>query len=58
MTALIVKFSAQSVGEGGGVKQRRKERQKGKGADYAIFSQREIEEIQAYDRQNRQEGYG
>jgi hypothetical protein len=55
MTALVVKFSAQSVGEGGGVKQRRKERQKGKGADDEIFSQGEIEDIQVYDADDKKD---
>jgi len=46
MTALVVKFPAQAVGEGGGVTQRRKERQKGStGADDdEIFSQADEED--------------
>ena len=48
MTALVVKFSAQSVGEGGGVLQRRNEREQStKVEDDEIFSQAEEEDVPA-----------
>jgi hypothetical protein len=49
MTALVVKFSAQSVGEGGGVLQRRNEREQGTKVenDEEIVSQASEEDVQA-----------